>query len=176
MCTSLSSFDEQFELFITHRQNVGTQYLWPSGLVQRWLHCERSGFGSFTLSDAVWCGKGIMATCPAWRWPPRCDAACFFSTFYQRGIVFRRRHPGHDKVGNCTDLAYSASVALQFWVFNRVDAPIQPGESWDIEFPVLMPQSNWKSWVLKFPVLSFLFFFLPMVFQDCSLIFFLLYQ
>jgi hypothetical protein len=25
MCTSLSSFDEQFELFITHRQNVGTQ-------------------------------------------------------------------------------------------------------------------------------------------------------
>lgn len=25
MCTYLSCFDEQFELFITHRQNVGTQ-------------------------------------------------------------------------------------------------------------------------------------------------------
>ena len=46
--------------------------------------------------------------------------------------------------------------STEFWVFICVDAPIQPNESWDVEFPVLLSQSNRESWVVVFPTLMFL--------------------
>jgi len=46
--------------------------------------------------------------------------------------------------------------STEFWVFICVDALIQPNESWDVEFPVLLSQSNRESWVVVFPTLMFL--------------------
>ena len=52
----------------------------------------------------------------------------FFLTSYRRGIVFRRRLFGQEKVGSRVILACSATELLQFLSFTRVDASIQPGE------------------------------------------------
>ena len=80
------------------------------------------------LSDGVWWGqrhygdRSRMAVAyPVWCGP-------VFSTSYRRGIVFRRRLFGQEKVGSRVILACSATVPLQFLSFTRVDTSIQPGE------------------------------------------------